>query len=209
VLTLVVAASVSLSAHRRDEYLQAARLALEPARVTIQLDLTAGIAVADAVLAAIDRDRSGTISPEESRAYAGFVLESISLEADGEPLHLEVTDRRFPVTDAVRRGEGPIRLELSAEMPPLPAGPHSLRYRNAHRPDIGVYLANVLVPASQRIAISAQRRDVDQRELRVDFVLRADSSAKLPAWFLPIAFAILAAVATLSYRASRETSSMR
>ena len=33
------------------------------------------------------------------------------------------------------------------------AGPHHLRYRNTHRPDIGVYLANVLVPASDRLAV--------------------------------------------------------
>ena len=37
------------SAHRRDEYLQAACLAIDPDRVELALDLTAGIAVAEVV----------------------------------------------------------------------------------------------------------------------------------------------------------------
>jgi len=206
---IVAAVTVGLSAHRRDEYLQAARIALEPGRVQIDLDLTAGIAVADAVLTEIDRDRTGTISVEESRAYADVVLKAISLEADGRPLHLELSGQRFPVTDAVRSGHGPIRLEMRAEMPSLGAGPHTLHYRNTHRPEIGAYLANVLVPESDRVAISAQRRDVDQRELTVDFVVRGDRSTKEPPWGPLIVAAMLAAVAARWYRPLRRRLSMR
>ncbi|HXI29434.1 MAG TPA: hypothetical protein VNG89_13440, partial [Vicinamibacterales bacterium] len=49
-----------VSAHRRDEYLQAARLAIDPGRVQIELDLTPGIALAEAILADIDRNRDGS-----------------------------------------------------------------------------------------------------------------------------------------------------
>ena len=59
VLTTTVAASIAVSAHRRDEYLQAARLAVEPDRVELELDVTPGIAVADATIADLDRDRDG------------------------------------------------------------------------------------------------------------------------------------------------------
>ena len=69
-LTIAVIVSTTLSAHRRDEYLQAARLAIDPDRVQIELDLTPGIAVADAVLADIDCDANGSISAVEARAYS-------------------------------------------------------------------------------------------------------------------------------------------
>ena len=56
----MVAASTDMGAHRKDEYLQAARIALDAEGAHISLDLTAGIAVADIVLTEIDRDRTGT-----------------------------------------------------------------------------------------------------------------------------------------------------
>ena len=45
-------------------------------------------------------------------------------------------------------------------------------------------LANVLVPASNRVAVTWQP-DVDQRRLIVDYVLRADPAARARRWFLP------------------------
>ena len=198
-----------MSAHRRDEYLQAARVAIEPDRVQIQLDLTSGIAVADKVLPQIDSDRTGTISPAEARAYAEVVLDALSLQADGNPVRLELRKHRFPAVESIRAGEEAIRLELTASMPPLAVGSHSLRYRNMHRPDIGVYLANALIPASDRVAISAQRRDVDQRELTIDFVLRADPSTGANNRTLAIAVAMLAACAVLGYVPLRRKLSMR
>ena len=68
-LTLAVAGSAELSAHRTDEYLQAARLAIDPARVQIELDLTPGIALADTIVADIDRNHDGSLSADEQRAY--------------------------------------------------------------------------------------------------------------------------------------------
>jgi hypothetical protein len=192
---LIAAASVAVSAHRRDEYLQAARVAIEPDRVQIQLDLTAGIAVADAVLSQVDTDRTGTISSAETLAYGNVVMNAVSVEADGKPLHLALRNHYVPAIDLVRKGEGVIRLEISAEMPPLTGGTHSIRYRNTHRPEISVYLANALVPVSDRVAIAAQRRDVDQRELTVDFVLRPDPANGLR---YPIMCAVVAGVMALA-----------
>jgi hypothetical protein len=160
------------AAHRRDEYLQAARIAVDPDRVRIDLDLTAGIAVADAVIADVDRDRDGAISTREAQAYASVVRQAIRLDVDGTPVAVELIDSTFPDVAAMRTGDGAIRLALGGALPPLAAGPHHLRYRNAHRDGIGVYLANALVPASDRVAISAQRRDIGQRELIIDYELR-------------------------------------
>jgi len=165
------------SAHRRDEYLQAARLAIDPARVQLTLDLTPGIAVAERVLGTIDRDANGSISADEARAYAEDVLRAIALDVDGTPLRVELLDSAVPAIDEMLRGDGAIRIHAAAAIPRLAGGAHRLRYRNAYRGDIGAYLANVLVPASDRVIVAAQRRDVDQRELIVDYNLRADRTA--------------------------------
>ena len=159
------------SAHRRDEYLQAARLAIDPDRVELELDLTPGIAVADVVLSEIDVDRNGLISAAEARAYSDRVLSAIALDVDGIPLRVELVDSTFPAFDSVRTGEGTTRIQAAASMPRLADGLHHLRYRNTYRSDIGVYLANALVPASDRVIVAAQRRDLYQRDLVIDYQL--------------------------------------
>lgn len=170
---LIAAMSVAASAHRRDEYLQAARIAVDPDRVQVELDLTAGISVADAVIKDIDRDGSGSISGHEARTYATAVVKAIQMGVDRRPLQVELINVTVPDLQAIRNGEGAIRLELSARLPALAAGAHQIFFLNAHRADIGVYLANALVPASPRIAIAAQRRDVAQREITIDYALTA------------------------------------
>jgi len=170
VVALLIAGAVT-SAHRRDEYLQAARLAIDPGRVELEMDLTPGIAVADNVLDGIDVDRDGAISAAEGSAYAARLLNSVTLDVDGRPLPLVLATTAFPAHEAVSRGEGTIRIRAGADLPGLSAGVHRLRYRNTHRSDIGVYLANALVPVDARVTVTAQRRDVDQRELVVEYVL--------------------------------------
>ena len=159
------------SAHRRDEYLQAARLGIDPDRVELALDLTAGIAVAEVVLSEIDLDKDGMVSVAEARAYSDGVLSAIALDVDGIPLRVELVDSTFPTFDTVRKGEGTARIQATASLPRLDDGLHHLRYRNAYRSDIGVYLANALVPASDRVIVAAQRRDVYQRDLVIDYML--------------------------------------
>jgi hypothetical protein len=170
-LLLVLMSGSLTSAHRRDEYLQAARLAIDPGRVELALDLTPGIAVADVVLSEIDVDRNGLISAAEARAYSDRVLSAIALDVDGIPLRVELVDSTFPTFDSVRKGEGTTRIQAAASMPRLADGLHHLRYRNTYRSDIGVYLANALVPASDRVIVAAQRRDLYQRDLVIDYQL--------------------------------------
>ena len=173
-----VLAGTSMSAHRRDEYLQAARLTIDPDRVEVSLDLTPGIAVADVVRAEIDRDADGAISLAERHEYVRRIVGGLAMDVDGRPLTLAVIDSEFPDVDAMRQGEGTIRIGAAAELPRLGEGIHHLRYRNSHRPDIGVYLSNALVPSSDRVSIAAQRRDVDQRELTIEYALRADPRSR-------------------------------
>ena len=172
-LTMAIAGVAEVSAHRRDEYLQAARLAIDPGRVQLELDLTPGIALAEAIIADIDRNGDGSLSREEQRAYGGLVMSALTLEVDGIPVRAQPGDTSFPDAEAMRRGEGTIRIQSAATLPRLAIGPHQLLFRNSHHPDRSVYLANALVPGSDEVAITAQRRDGDQTELTIEYVLRA------------------------------------
>jgi len=168
---LVALSAVAASAHRRDEYLQAARLGIDPDSVELTLDLTPGIAVAGAVLDDIDGDRDGSISTSEKQAYAARVMAGLALELDGRTVRVRLVDIAVATPDAMRRGEGTTRIRAVAALPELTPGVHQLHFRNGHRRDISVYLANALIPGSPRIQITAQRRDAGQRELIVDYRL--------------------------------------
>lgn len=56
----------------------------------------------------------------------------------------------------------------------LAAGAHQLSFSNDHLPELGVYLANALVPATNAIKINKQERDTLQRELRINFHATTD-----------------------------------
>jgi hypothetical protein len=181
-LTMAIAGS-GVSAHRLDEYLQAARIAIEPDRADVELDLTPGIAVAEGVIAGIDRDGDGSLSAAEQRAYVARVLGAVAVDLDGRALGVQPINAAFPEPDALRRGDAAIRLQARAVLPPLAAGRHQLRFRNANDRDVGVYLANALVPVSDRIGVTAQRRDRGQTELTIDFVAAAPATS-MSGWLL-------------------------
>jgi len=182
VLATAIVCAAGVSAHRTDEYLQAARLAIDSGTVQIALDLTPGIALAEAIIADIDRNRDGSLSPDEQRAYGGLVMSALTLEIDGTPVRAQLGVTDVPGAEAMRRGEGTIRIQSTATLTRLSIGPHQLLFRNRHHPDRSVYLANALVPDSDKVAVTAQRRDVDQRELIIDYVLRAAPAAPAGAW---------------------------
>ena len=157
------------SAHRRDEYLQAARLAIDPDRVELALDLTPGIAVADVVLVGNRRRPERVDLRRRGSGYADRVLSAIALDVDGIPLRVELTEIRFPPRQC-GRGRHHAHITQRRRCRDSRTDYH-LRYRNAYRADIGVYLANALVPASDRVIVSAQRRDIYQRDLVIDYQL--------------------------------------
>lgn len=98
---------------------------------------------------------------------------------------------------ALKTGEAAIRLELTAAAPSLAAGAHQLHYRNTHRADIGVYLANALVPASNRVSVTGQERDGDQQELTIAFALNGVRSTHLLAWSVTL-ISVIAVITALS-----------
>ena len=176
-VTATLLAGTDASAHRTDDYLQAARIGLEPDRVQITLDLTPGAAVAEPFLATLDRDRDGSLSADEQREYAEQVVRALQVAIDDQRLQPRVLSSSGADPSAFRRGDGTIRLHIEATFPEVAAGSHRLRFRNAHLAGQSAYLANALVPESARVAVTAQRRDRDQSELTIEYTVDGGSTA--------------------------------
>jgi len=195
----------AVSAHRLDEYLQATRISVERDAVRLEINLTPGAAVAEDILATIDKDRNGEISQSESRAYAEGVLRSVSLIVDGKSYAIHLNSEEVPPMEEMRRGEGILRLYASASVPSLAAARHQLEFSNSHRADIGVYLVNALVPTDRRIRINAQTRDMLQREFKMDYtVAEAEGPLGFGAVWPPAVGLTLAATFLVLARRVRE-----
>ncbi len=167
-VAILLVFSATIFAHRLDEYLQSSRLSLALDRIVVKADLTPGVDVAPMIFALINTDRDGRISEAEGRTYANQVLNGMHLEVDGRALHLDLVSTQFPSFEDMRNGTGVIRIEARAAWASVP-GRHSLFYQNNHRPDLGAYLVNALVPASSQIQITDQQRDFKQRAIRLEF----------------------------------------
>ena len=88
----------------------------------------------------------------------------------------------FPDLDALRRGEGVIQLRATAPFAHVSNGVHTLSFKNAHRRNVSVYLANALVPSDDRVAINAQHRDETQTDLTIEYTLRGHHAPATPLW---------------------------
>jgi len=190
VLLAIAAGSTGVAAHRLDECLQAARIAVEPDRIALELDVTPGVAIAESFIPEIDRDGDGTIAAREQQEFIRRILGSVDLSLDGHRLELSHGSATFPELAALRTGEGMIRLRTDVAVPTLSAGVHQVVFRNRYRGDVSVYLANALVPASDRVAITAQHHSAEQRELMIDYKLHAETTT--PPWPWIAAAAVLA-----------------
>jgi hypothetical protein len=182
VAAFVLASGAGMSAHRYDEFLQAARIGVESDHVRLEMSLTPGMAVASDVVREIDVDGDGVLSPGEQHSYAEQVLDHLTLLVDdSQPIRLALAQSNFPDPTAMQNGDAAIDIRLKAHLPQLGDGAHRLSFRNDHATANGVYLANALVPDSPRVAVTGQRRDVDQRELTIDFTLR-DATLSIAGW---------------------------
>lgn len=178
----IAVGTTSLSAHRRDELLQAVRIGVAVDRIELELSLTPGIAVADAVIGDIDRDGDGVLSLEEQRGYMDQVIAATELRIDGRIVKMEAGTSTYPVLAELADGDRSIELRSTATFPGLSSGRHEIAFTNSHRSDIGVYLANALKPGSPRIVIESQRRDPGQQRLAIDFTIDDGRMASVPMW---------------------------
>jgi hypothetical protein len=168
VLALLAFPSAVL-AHRDDQYLQATLVAIEPGSVRLQINLTPGVAVAEQVLAEIDRDRDGAISPNEAAAYANLLKRDLTLRIDGRDLELKLTACEFVELAELRSGSGTIQMEFSAILGPLAEGAHSLTVENRHFTKISVYLINASPPRLATVQITRQKRNKNQSTGEMEF----------------------------------------
>jgi len=183
VLAACLAAVPPAAAHRLDEYLQATRLSIDIEHVDLEIDLTAGVAIASEVFAWIDTDQDREISQAEGEAYARQMLRSVVLSVDGKSLPIALVETRFPQLSDMSLGIGTVRLRATAKVPAVGAGLHQVSYWNTHRPESSVYLVNALVPANPRIRLADQRRDYAQHRLTLNYTVMAEAP---PAWSLPL-----------------------
>ena len=77
----------------------------------------------------------------------------------------------------MREGLGIIRLDLRARIEGLQPGPHELRFENRHRPGVGAYLMNALVPP-RSISIARQSRDERQTRICIDYWVRSSGNER-------------------------------
>ena len=177
-----------VSAHVLDQYLQVAQIALAPGGVRVELRLTPGAQVYDCFRLLIDANRDGKISESEEQIYAYRVLKNVALALDQQPLSVALTKAHFPALSEMKEGLGAIRLVLTAQtsfsVSGSASGNHQLTFRNDHLPELGIYLANAMVPESDDIKINRQERDALQRELRIHFQARANSRGSWSVFFL-------------------------
>jgi len=170
-LLALLALPSAVFAHRDDQYLQATLVAIEPTGVRLQINLTPGVAVAEQVIAEIDRDRNGAISKNEAAAYAELLKRDLTLRMDRRKLDLKLTVSEFVPPEDLRTGSGTIQMEFSANFGPLAAGPHRLTIENRHLTTMSVYLVNAAQPRFATVQITRQKRNQNQSAGEIEFTV--------------------------------------
>ncbi|HET9469003.1 MAG TPA: hypothetical protein VFO48_11350 [Vicinamibacterales bacterium] len=170
---IVLALPVSASAHRLDEYLQAARVSLERTDVFLEIDLTPGASVADDIIALIDRDNDDRISPHEARAYAERVLADVVVELDGRLVAMTLERVEAPSTGEMRHGMGAVQLRAvgNVQAAAIWRRQRQLHFTNNHHAASSVYLVNALLPTDAGVSVVSQTRDAKQREARIEYTV--------------------------------------
>lgn len=160
-------------AHPVNEYVQASYLTLTEDQILIDVNLTAGVLIGDAILADIDVDDDGIISDSEQIEYAEMVASELYLEADGQALTITLSDVEYPTITNLKGGEDAIRLHLTAPLPSINVGDYQMVYENNFAPESydNVYLVNAFVQAdvADYIDITDQERDWYQQSMVLSY----------------------------------------
>jgi hypothetical protein len=200
------------AAHRLDEYLQATLIGVTQDGIDLEIQLTPGVQMLPVLMAVIDQDRDGRISPEEERAYVGRVAREVELRVDGVPAPLSLIESQFPAVEAMREGLGTIRMKLRTAR-----SGHDLRFENRHLPQVSVYLVNCLAAPADGLVVGRQTRDAAQKSIEFEYSfgagavpgLRAAWVALGPFWPAAIGMLLVARQAVLIYRAKQDRMAAR
>ena len=180
--------SAFASAHRLDEYLQATLISVERDHVDVSMRLIPGVAVSADVIANIDTNGDGVLSPQEQSNYAQRILSELALRIDGRKLEPKLKSAEFPKIQEMRDGVGEIHIAYTAELPA--GGPNrKLTLENNNHRQRAVYLVNALAPGDPGISIVAQKRNQVQSTYEVDYVQSSAASGSFPtSWWTPNLF---------------------
>jgi hypothetical protein len=166
---ILVLAGTPALAHRLDEYLQGTIISVEKNRVDFQMTLTPGVAVFPVLIAEIDLNADGVISRIEQRAYAGRILNDLTMSIDGHRLMPRLLSAEFPAVEEMKAGRGEIRIEFDSDLPF--GGPNrKLTFENHHQSRIAAYQVNCLVSRDPEIQILSQNRNYSQSLYELEFV---------------------------------------
>lgn len=173
-------AGTTVHAHRLDEWLQATIVRLEPQRLTLEIRIAPGAALATPSIAEIDADGNGRFSAAEQAVFAERIHHELSVSIDGQPWPARVVQATFPDPSQIREGTGDVTLQIDGAVS-AGLGTHRLRIENtARRPD-AVYLVNALQPASPSLQSLQQKRSADQSSYELDFTVVSGASSVGPA----------------------------
>lgn len=176
---LLLVLPTAVFAHRLDEYLQATLVVIDPERVRLQINLTPGVAVAEQVLALIDRDHDGLISTNEAVAYCELLKRELVVRLDQREIKLKLTTSYFPGPAELRTGLGFIQMEFSWTPERLARGVHTLTIENRHLAALSVYLVNAAQPVSRSIQITKQTRNENQSVSEIQFTFQRPSNLSI------------------------------
>jgi hypothetical protein len=202
-LALILAGGAA--AHRLDEYLQATLIGVARDGTDVEIQLTPGVSMLPVLMAVIDQDGDGRISPGEERAYVSRVAREVELRVDGVPAPLMLIESKFPAIEAMREGLGTIRMKLHTAR-----RGHKLRFENRHLPQVSVYLVNCLAATADGLAVGRQERDEAQRSIEFEYSFggvsgpRAARIALWPFWPAAIGMLLAARMAVLVRRAQHD-----
>ncbi len=154
-------------AHPLDEVVQGSYLTLTPGQVTLQLDISPGVLVADTVLRRLDADNNGKISTGEANAFGRFVLDQTSLTIDDRPAAWRLERVIAPPAENIRLGADTIKIHAVARRSDR-AGVHTLIFENRYNPARTQAAANVFLrPGRWRYEVGGQTHGADGRRLAV------------------------------------------
>jgi hypothetical protein len=159
-------------AHPVDEVVQGAYLTLAPGELRLELDLTPGTEVADAVLRALDANGDRRITDAEARTYAERVLKQSTVTLDGAPAAWRLDRVNAPSYESLKFATDTFKVYAVAVRPDRP-GAHSLAYDNRYQPAKSQCIANIfLQPGSGwRYQVTGQKHSDDGRRLSVSYTI--------------------------------------
>lgn len=157
-------------AHPVDEVVQGAYLTLAPGQVRLELDLTPGTEVADAVLRAIDANGDRRLSDAEGRGFGERVLKQSTISLNGKPVAWRLDRVSMPSYEEVR--DATPTLKVYATAPRLERkGAQTLGYENRYQPARSQWIANIFLQpgGGWRYQVTGQQHTNDGRGLTVSY----------------------------------------